>query len=300
MDNTVDADKMFVELLGEIPWSSRWASDRCKELDGGGGIAKRLLAALHSAETRGLGRTDWKIVPDDVCTETENGASDEVTRAGTFTVWSTSGHWSGRPWHITARTIMGMDQFGCEVISPELVDGTFDIVPGTIVVGSRYGDDHTTFTGTCVAQFAIQILRRCMVHRACSDAIIGSCSGLRPGVAFAAICDLVSNLGYLPGATNAQSDVIRLLPVFASNVDLANSVIRKLHLLWCLPEGNNAYHNWGAQGAIPEDYTDTVIAPWLDKSKFYNGENLIDQTLTRMANEDKSNSPVTAEDIFGA
>jgi hypothetical protein len=156
---TINADDLFIAAIGEIPRSAEWASARLGELTDGGGILKRLMAAVRSATRRGISASEWSFTPDGPAERQENGAVWESSVTGTFALESRGGVWSNRSWRFEAFLEVSVDDCGVECMGPQ---GE----PGAVMVTSRENPgDATTFTGLCVSNFAAEIMRRCVMHQ---------------------------------------------------------------------------------------------------------------------------------------
>jgi hypothetical protein len=168
---SINADELFTATIGEIPRTANWASDRLAELPDGGGILKRLMAAVMSASARGIESSEWQFTPTSPIATWENGAVDETSQDGVFTFASDSGHWSARRWRFEVPMQVSMDECGAEGLGGVLLpDETAAMVtrPGRAAVSSSARisnpEDVTEFTGACITHFAAEIMRRCVVH----------------------------------------------------------------------------------------------------------------------------------------
>jgi hypothetical protein len=160
---TVDADDLFVAKLGELPYTIRWASDGLWEAPDRGGILRRLMAAMVSAQDRGIEDSEWDITPIGEPDGRENGAVWEYFQTAKFVVKSSGGSWSSRSWEIRADVEICIDECGVESIK------AVDDAVGTATVSSRHNDDTTTFTGVSVARMAAGLVLRCAGNNWCRD-----------------------------------------------------------------------------------------------------------------------------------
>ena len=199
MATTVNADKLFLAAIGEVPYTAEWASTKIRELQDAGelkpehGILKRLLAAATSVTRRGIAGEDWSFVPSERWCR-ENGAVREIGVSGTFRASSTGGTWSRRVWNWECELCAVEDECGVESITP--IDRYFSPRAGRVTVGSNRhvpcpklphdsfcdmccdrgvvipdDDEKTTFVGISVAFFAAAALRRHIVHRWVEDVV---------------------------------------------------------------------------------------------------------------------------------
>ena len=157
---TVNVDEIFMELLGELPFTLNWADAQLKEKGfGTHGILKRMLAAFRSAGSRGHGDSQWNVTWDGRPSSYKNGAIGEIHRTGVFTCWSRAGRWSGRPWRLEAPIRISIDDDSVEWFGAE------GGASGTLIVGSKEKEEETAFKGVSVALLAIEVFRRCVMHR---------------------------------------------------------------------------------------------------------------------------------------
>lgn len=160
----IDADKLFLNTIGEVPFTFEYASRKLKEIPGSGGILKRLMAGIRSAIQRGLEADDYTITPVGERLGCQNGAVMETVQAVEFTVFSHSGRWSDRQWEFSTAIDIAIDEDCNESFS---VLGKF----GTATVSSKDGSEPTEFRGQCVAHFALEIFHRCVRHQFAMDTV---------------------------------------------------------------------------------------------------------------------------------
>lgn len=155
----IDADKLFINTIGEVPFTFEYASRKLKETPySGGGILKRLMAGVRSATQRGLEAGDYTITPTGIQWGDQNGVVLETVQTVDFHLFSHCGRWSGRQWEFATSVDIAIDEDCNESFS------VLDKV-GVATITSKDGSDPTEFRGQCVAHFALEIFHRCVRHQ---------------------------------------------------------------------------------------------------------------------------------------
>lgn len=157
--NAIDADKLFIEAIGVVPWTFNYASRMIAQSNENGTlkpehrVLHQLLAAVKSTNNCGLHSSEWNFEINDRY-YWQNESVGENTAEGVFRLTATSDNWPHYLWRWEAQIKVTIDDYGIEHISSGI---------GTVTI--NYGsDDEITFTGECVGAFSEVILLRCIAH----------------------------------------------------------------------------------------------------------------------------------------
>lgn len=241
----IDADKLFLNTIGEIPLTFEYASRKLKEIPGSGGVLKRLMAGVRSAIQRGLEADDYTITPIGERLGCQNDAVMETVQQVEFSIFSHSGRCSDRQWKFSTAIDVAIDEDCNESFS------VFGKV-GTAIITSKDGSEPTEFRGQCVAHFALEIFHRCVRHQFAMDTVCPVTAATKPEWYSRALKGLAQIAAYAAtvGDNSGMSGLTEYLsgnwcaPEPGAHVMMLDEVISTIGTQKQAPDIASAYVTW--------------------------------------------------------